>query len=51
MVLYAVREFIPYESQDIIKLFTTKAKAEAWVKSAENAEQYYELSIEEVVAE
>ena len=53
MKVYAVREYIPYESNDIIKLFTTKVKAEFFIAKKMQDPDYdlYELKLDEVEVE
>lgn len=50
MIVYAVRELIPYESMDIIKLFSTMEKAADFIANAD-AEAFYELSIDTIAVE
>jgi hypothetical protein len=53
MRVYAVREYIPYESNDIVKLFTTRIKAEFYIAKMLEDPDYnlYELKIDEVEVE
>jgi hypothetical protein len=51
MKLFAVRNFIPYESDDIVALFTTMEKAENFVARMADADVYYELSIKPVLVD
>ena len=53
MIVYAVREFIQYDSNDIIKLFSTQAKAKKFVAQMENDPDGlpFEYSIEKVEVE
>jgi hypothetical protein len=50
MKLFAVRNFIPYESDDIVALFTTMEKAENFVARMADS-NYYELSIKPVLVD
>jgi hypothetical protein len=51
MTLFAVSNFIPYESDDIVALFTTMEKAENFVARMADADVYYELSIKPVLVD
>jgi hypothetical protein len=49
MILYAVREMVPYESYDIIALFTTMAKAVDFMKRREG--DFHKMTLEQVLVD
>ena len=51
MKLFAVRNFIPYDSEDIVALFTTMEKAEDFVARMADSDDYFKLSIEPVLVD